>query len=100
VGGIKEKVLAARAAGITRVFLPDRNEADLDEIRGEDLLSGLTFTYVEHVSTVLDQILTTGKKPRGRRPGGGSRAGRSGRTGAAKPKAGRAAIRDDGETRT
>ena len=57
VGGIKEKVLAARAAGITRVFLPDRNEADVDEIRGEDLLAGLQFTYVDHVDTVLDKTL-------------------------------------------
>ena len=34
VGGIKEKVLAAKAAGITRVYLPDRNEADMAEITG------------------------------------------------------------------
>ena len=34
VGGIKEKVLAARRAGISRMFLPDRNEADVDEIKG------------------------------------------------------------------
>jgi ATP-dependent Lon protease len=57
VGGIKEKVLAARAAGITRVFLPDRNEADVEEIRGEDLLTGLQFTYVDHVDVALDKIL-------------------------------------------
>ena len=36
VGGIKEKVLAAKAAGITRVYLPDRNEADVAEIRGDE----------------------------------------------------------------
>ncbi len=65
VGGIKEKVLAARAAGITRVFLPDRNRADVEEIRGEDLLSGIQICYVEHVSTVLNQVLLT---PRKRRP--------------------------------
>ncbi len=64
VGGIKEKVLAARAAGITRVFLPDRNEADVSEIRGEDLLEGLDFVYVDHVGTVLDQILASPKKAR------------------------------------
>ncbi len=66
VGGIKEKVLAARAAGITRVFLPDRNRADVEEIRGEDLLEGLQFCYVEHVSSVLDQILVAPKKQRAR----------------------------------
>jgi ATP-dependent Lon protease len=63
VGGIKEKVLAARAAGITRVFLPDRNQADVEEIRGEDLLTGLQFTYVDHVDTVLDKALA---RPSGR----------------------------------
>ena len=57
VGGIKEKVLAAKAAGITRVYLPDRNEADVSEIRGDDLLEGLEFRYVEHVSQVLAEVL-------------------------------------------
>jgi len=57
VGGIKEKVLAAKAAGIDHVFLPDRNEADVAEIRGDDILEGLEFLYVDHVSQVLDQAL-------------------------------------------
>jgi ATP-dependent Lon protease len=57
VGGIKEKVLAAKAAGITRIFLPDRNEADVAEIRGENLLEGIEFRYIDHVSTVLDEAL-------------------------------------------
>jgi ATP-dependent Lon protease len=61
VGGIKEKVLAAKAAGITRVYLPDRNEADIAEIRGEDLLQGLEFRYVEHVSQVLAEVLHSAK---------------------------------------
>ena len=66
VGGIKEKVLAARAAGITHVFLPDRNEADVAEIRGDDLLKGLDFVYVDHVDTVLHRTLASDKKPRRR----------------------------------
>ena len=48
------------------MFLPDRNEADVDEIRGEDLLSGLTFTYVDHVDKVLDKILARPAKARAR----------------------------------
>jgi ATP-dependent Lon protease len=64
VGGIKEKVLAARAAGITKVFLPDRNQADIDEIREDTVLTGLQLCYVEHVSSVLDQILLGSKKRR------------------------------------
>jgi ATP-dependent Lon protease len=95
VGGIKEKVLAARAAEINRVFLPDRNEADVSEIRGEDMLEGLEFIYVDHVGSVLDQILAPAKKPRARanaKPSGNdekpSRNGRSNRKKAqAKPDA-------------
>ncbi len=64
VGGIKEKVLAAKAAGITRVYLPDRNEADVSEIRGEDLLENLEFRYVGHVDQVLAEVLQPGKTKR------------------------------------
>ncbi len=64
VGGIKEKVLAARAAGITRVFLPDRNQADVDEIREDTVLTGLQLCYAEHVSAVLEQTLVKPKRRR------------------------------------
>jgi ATP-dependent Lon protease len=64
VGGIKEKVLAAQAAGITRVFLPDRNQADIEEMKGEDLLTGLKVCYADHVQAVIDQILVPAKKAR------------------------------------
>jgi ATP-dependent Lon protease len=57
VGGIKEKVLAAQAAGLSKVFLPLRNEADVADIEGEDLLSGIEFVYVDYVSTVLEGVL-------------------------------------------
>jgi ATP-dependent Lon protease len=63
VGGIKEKVLAAQAAGITRVFLPDRNQADIDEIKGENVLTGIRPCYVEHVSAVIEQVLVPKKEP-------------------------------------
>jgi ATP-dependent Lon protease len=56
VGGIKEKVIAARQAGIAKVFLPDRNEADVDEIK-DDVIRDMTFEYVDHVSTVLENAL-------------------------------------------
>ena len=85
VGGIKEKVLAARAAGITRVFLPDRNEADVDEIRGDDVLAGLQFTYVDHVNTVLDQTLA--RAPGARAPAKtGAKAEHGGHDGKARRK--------------
>ncbi len=87
VGGIKEKVLAARAAGISRVFLPDRNEADVDEIRGEDLLRGLEFVYVDHVEHGLRS--DPGHARRSPGPGTGT-AGTSGEARARRPKASRA----------
>jgi ATP-dependent Lon protease len=91
VGGIKEKVLAARAAGITRVFLPDRNEADVEEIRGEDILEGLQFAYVEHVGAVLDQALLPAKPKRAARTHAAAKTGRAKATAkAAGPKAARA----------
>jgi len=56
VGGIKEKIIAARQAGITKVFLPDRNKADVDETKDE-VIKDMRFVYVDHVSTVLEQAL-------------------------------------------
>jgi ATP-dependent Lon protease len=56
VGGIKEKVLAAKRAGIRRVVLPERNQRDVEEIQ-PDLLKGLEFDYVSTVDEALDRIL-------------------------------------------
>ncbi|MFT4624847.1 MAG: ATP-dependent Lon protease [Myxococcota bacterium] len=52
VGGVKEKVLAARRAGITHVILPRRNENDLIDIPAE-LRSDLQFSFVDTVDEVL-----------------------------------------------
>jgi len=60
VGGIKEKVLAARSAGIKKVILPKRNEKDLKEIP-EELKEGLKFQLIETVSEALKQALTDSK---------------------------------------
>ena len=56
VGGIKEKVLAARRAGIQKIFLPDRNEADVAEIK-DDLIADVEFVYADHVQQVLAHAL-------------------------------------------
>jgi ATP-dependent Lon protease len=45
VGGIKEKVLAAKRAGIKEVILPDKNKKDLEEIPA-DAKEGLHFHFV------------------------------------------------------
>ena len=57
VGGIKEKVLAAKRAGIERVVLPEKNRQDVDEIPSE-LLQGLELFYVGTIDEALDQTLT------------------------------------------
>lgn len=56
VGGIKEKVLAARRAGINEVILSARNRRDINEI-DEQYVKGLTVHYVETVDEVLDLAL-------------------------------------------
>jgi ATP-dependent Lon protease len=57
VGGIKEKVLAAKRAGIARVVLPERNRKDVGEVEPE-LLRGLELTYVSTIDEALQQTLT------------------------------------------
>jgi ATP-dependent Lon protease len=57
VGGIKEKVLAAKRAGIARVVLPERNRKDVAEVEPE-LLQDLELTYVSTIDEALQQTLT------------------------------------------
>jgi ATP-dependent Lon protease len=56
VGGIKEKVLAARRAGIDTVILPRRNEKDLEDVPG-DVQSTLRFVFADTIDDVLAQAL-------------------------------------------
>ncbi len=56
VGGIKEKVLAAKRAGIARVVLPERNKKDVDEVQPA-LLEGLTLEYVGTIDEALAHTL-------------------------------------------
>jgi ATP-dependent Lon protease len=58
VGGIKEKVLAAHRAGIRRIVLPDRNEADTEDIP-EDVRNQLEIIPARRVSDVLNATLET-----------------------------------------
>jgi ATP-dependent Lon protease len=57
VGGIKEKILAAKRAGITDIVMCQENEKDILEIP-EIYLKGVTFHYVENVQDVWDFALT------------------------------------------
>ena len=57
VGGIKEKILAAKRAGITDIILSKENKKDILEIKPL-YLNGLTFHYVSTIKDVLDLALT------------------------------------------
>ena len=57
VGGIKEKILAAKRAKIKEIILCEENRRDIQEIK-EDYLKGLTFHYVSDMSEVIELALT------------------------------------------
>ena len=60
VGGIKEKILAAKRAGIREIILSEENRKDIEEIK-ESYLKGLTFHYVKNITDVLKIALTDEK---------------------------------------
>jgi len=64
VGGIKEKVLAAKRAGIKTVILPERNRKDLEEDIPAEMRKGMTFLFAKHVNEVLDNALEAPAKPK------------------------------------
>jgi ATP-dependent Lon protease len=55
VGGIKEKVIAAKSAGITHVILPERNEKDLEDV-SEPVRQTIEFRFVHDVPGLLDAV--------------------------------------------
>src|SRR6185369_16796652 len=57
VGGIKEKVLAARRAGIDTVIIPPRNEKDLEDVP-DSARAAMHFHFVDGMDEVLDLALT------------------------------------------
>jgi len=59
IGGVKQKVLAAHAAGLTEVILPARNEADLDDVP-PDVRAQLRV----HLVTSVDEVLALALEPR------------------------------------
>jgi ATP-dependent Lon protease len=66
IGGLKEKLLAAKRAGMTEVILPEENRKDLDEIR-EEIPGDIKFHLVKEIDEVLDVALV--KKPGSKRKG-------------------------------
>jgi ATP-dependent Lon protease len=58
IGGVKQKVLAAHAAGLTEVILPERNRGDLDDVP-EDVREQMRFHLVMTIDEVLEHALET-----------------------------------------
>ena len=56
IGGLKEKMLAAKNAGITKILVPDQNRPDVEEIDAE-IKEGLTIVFVEKMEQVLKEAL-------------------------------------------
>ena len=56
IGGLKQKVLAAHAAGLTDVIMPERNRADLEDVP-EDVREAMTFHPVMTIDEVLGLAL-------------------------------------------
>ena len=56
VGGIKEKILAARRAGVKTVILPLKNRVDVENIP-QDVKKGLEILLVERLEEIMDKVL-------------------------------------------
>lgn len=56
IGGLKEKLLAAKNAGIQTVLVPEKNKADISEISSE-ITDGLRIVFVQHMQEVLEEAL-------------------------------------------
>jgi ATP-dependent Lon protease len=55
IGGLKEKILAAKQHGVTNVIAPKENKQDLDGL--DDILQGITLHFVSHVDEVVSRVL-------------------------------------------
>ena len=59
IGGLNEKVLAAKRIGITNIILPEANDADIAEMP-EEIKDGMNFIYVREMSQVIENALAGG----------------------------------------
>lgn len=61
VGGIKEKVLAAKRAGLKKVILPERNRKDLEDVPA-NVREGLEFHFIKRIDEIIDVTLVPKKE--------------------------------------
>ncbi len=76
IGGLKEKILAAKRVGILTVILPQKNQKDLADIP-KHLLKGMTFVFADTMDEVLRGALRRPPGPRGARPSATRSPGRA-----------------------
>ena len=62
IGGLKEKLLAAKRAGLKKVILPSKNKKDLEEIP-HNILKGLNLVFAENIDEVIKNALETDPAP-------------------------------------
>jgi len=62
VGGVKEKMLAARRARVTKIILPSQNRRDLDEVPKEPF-KDITFVFVDNMRQVFREALKEREAP-------------------------------------
>jgi ATP-dependent Lon protease len=60
IGGVREKILAAKRLGIKKLILPEDNKPDVEEL-GEWMKSGMTLNYVSKITSVFQMALKQGK---------------------------------------
>ena len=67
IGGLKEKILAAKTAGISKILIPKENEKDMEEIE-QEIKAGLEFVFIQEMQDVIPHVFPDGivnvRKPR------------------------------------
>ena len=66
IGGLKEKILAARRAGIRKLIIPEENRESIADFAPE-ILEGIEITFVNEVSEVLDKVIIKAPKKAGKK---------------------------------
>jgi len=61
IGGLKEKIIAAKKAKMKEVFVPKQNEKDIHELE-EEILDGITITFVENMEQVISKAFLREEK--------------------------------------
>jgi len=59
IGGLKEKILAAKTAGIKKILIPKENEKDMEEIE-QEIKAGLEFVFIEEMQDVIPHVFQDG----------------------------------------